>query len=202
MTHPGSDTTKLVLQTRTFGSFQGLQFACCSVSLAAFAVRFVYPGCQEPTCHKEDGGRDQGCHSPPKLPEDEAREEHHCKCNSSSAGGEVAHEGRVVVRIWELLLDFALPRHFHEIDADPIRDHLQSAAPFRFASSNALQQHDSTKSACCNAEVTFNADISAMWDRAGIECHFQWAVSGGSNGEELGPVRSPEQRQRGVFRVF
>ena len=43
-------------------------------------------------------------------------------------GGEVSHEGGVVVGVWELLFDLALPRHLHKVDADAVRHHLRTHA--------------------------------------------------------------------------
>ncbi len=46
-----------------------------------------------------------------------------CTCG----GGEVAHEGGVVVGVGELLLDLALPGHLHQVDGDSVRHHLRSS---------------------------------------------------------------------------
>lgn len=39
--------------------------------------------------------------------------------------GEVTHEGGVVIRVGELLLDLALPCHLHQVDGDTIGHHLK-----------------------------------------------------------------------------
>jgi hypothetical protein len=51
---------------------------------------------------EEDNGRDLSGNAPAKLAEDDAGEEHHAKGDETRAGGEVAHEGGVVVGVGEL----------------------------------------------------------------------------------------------------
>ena len=45
--------------------------------------------------------------------------------HSASGGGEVTHEGGVVVGVGELRLDLGLPGHLHQVDGDAVRHHLE-----------------------------------------------------------------------------
>ena len=71
---------------------------------------------------KESHGCDQGGGAPTPLSEDEAAEEHHEECDNTGGGREGAHEGRIVRRVGEGLLQPALPGHFDEVDGHTVCD--------------------------------------------------------------------------------
>ncbi len=56
-------------------------------------------------------------------------------------GGEVAHEGGVVVGVGELLLDAPLPGHLHQVDADTVRHHLRVWMLSLLLSSSQITDH-------------------------------------------------------------
>ena len=64
------------------------------------------------------------------------------KRSPTCGGGEVAHEGGVVIGVGELLLDLALPGHLHQVDGYSIRHHLHSSRPYDV-------QSNRSNAACC-----------------------------------------------------
>ena len=67
--------------------------------------------------------RHYGRGAPPPLAEDESTKEHHAESDDARGGREGSHEGGVVRRVGEGLLELALPRDLDQIDRHAVRNH-------------------------------------------------------------------------------
>ena len=83
-------------------------------------IREEHQGEEDDTSDQEDGRSDESSHSPTEPGEDPARDKHHRESDSTGGGGEITHEGRVVVRVRELSFNLRFPGNLDQVDGDTI----------------------------------------------------------------------------------
>lgn len=98
------------VQTTESRCEQGSSSSCSRPDASAAGASSAGPVCCRPRCRELLA---KGCQSPA------------CRRGLTGGGGEVAHEGRVVVGVGELGLDLGLPSHLHQVDGDTVGHHLR-----------------------------------------------------------------------------
>ena len=79
-------------------------------------------GKENESSNANGGGRNESGSAPAKLLENGAAQQHHDKSYGTSGRREVAHEGRVRIRIGVSLLQLSLPGNLDNVDAHSVRD--------------------------------------------------------------------------------